>query len=223
MADEIEEWRKLYRHHLADDAPPSDDELVELVAGNLQGEERARLADRVVASRRGSEDYRLLQELHREAGQRRGARSSRLPARTTSRLAARITAIAAVLLLVAGLTLWIGDFGEPPADVTRGGALNAAAAAVEPADESEHETPPSRFAWPSQPGAAAYRVELRDSRADLIWRSPEIPPSAPQLDLPAAVGERLRAGEAYFWVVQVDDGARPALGPFWFHLAERRP
>ena len=67
--DDVAAWRRAYRSTLAAEPRgcPGDEALAALALGELDGDERARVADHVAPCVRCAGDYRLLAELHREA------------------------------------------------------------------------------------------------------------------------------------------------------------
>jgi hypothetical protein len=205
---ELRAWRAAYREiqRPGTDACPADDELAGLATGETAGEERLALADHVAGCRRCSESLRDLLELDREASRRAD------PAAGLARPGARrALAWAASVLLVSALAIVVGRSRPPSDDRLRSSGVEAP---VSPAPGSELAGAPDAFVWP--PGEGAARVRLFDARGELVWeRSAEVPGRA---RLPREIGERLRAGESYFWVIE---GAVPGarrLGPYWFRL-----
>ncbi|HYG64485.1 MAG TPA: hypothetical protein VEL74_18040 [Thermoanaerobaculia bacterium] len=216
-------WREAYRGFQAPGSSgcPDDEALAALATGETTGAERERLADHVVGCRRCAERYRVLRDLHREAGSEpehegagSGGRGSRL----------RLLAAAAALLLVAGLG-WIvglpGTSGVLDPDRLRGEP--AMEEGVRPAPDARLAAPPRELAWPARRGAHSYRVILYDATSSPLWTS--APVTAPILTLPDEARSRLVGGDSYFWIVETGHGPDAPvsrLGPFWFSLEERR-
>lgn len=116
-------------------------------------------------------------------------------------------ALAAVVLAVVGIELLL----RTPLDGVRGDAP-----AVTPPSEARLAAPPRVFEWRAVPGAEAYRLVLRNAAADPVWSGPWQPGT--RTELSGEVLERLGAGETYLWTVEVENGGRRELGPFWFHV-----
>jgi len=118
-----------------------------------------------------------------------------------------VGAVAALALAVIGIELLL----QAPVERIRGEAIP-----VTPATEARLSDPPRVFEWPAQPGARAYRLVLRDAAAEPLWHGAWQPET--RAELPPEALERLRAGATYLWTVEIEDGARRELGPFWFLL-----
>lgn len=210
-APEIDELRELYRQELqrpGTEECPDDERLASLALGEIEGDERDRLADHVVQCSACAESTRLLMELHREA---RTRRPRSLWSSNLVRFLAAAVVLVALGVLLRGTPLW-----NAPGDVERGTGVTTT-----PEDGAELTSPPRRLTWPRQTGASSYRVRLYDSTANLLWES-EIG-DRPAIELPTSVADDLESGSSYFWTVELD-GAREAgrLGPFWFRLTDER-
>lgn len=210
---ETRSWRAAYEAGMGEgsDACPGDEAVAALVLGELDADERRRVADHVTDCRRCAASYRALRALHTEAqnGPSR-RRRARWPA----------VAAAAVLAVGLGATLvWLGRAGGPgPMDgALRGGAPFEET--VQPADGAVLDGSLPTFSWPAQTGAEAYRLRIYDESAEPLWESPMR--SATSVTLPAHVATRLTGGGRYFWTVDVQGRvARPMLGPYWFRVEE---
>jgi len=199
--------RRAYRSLLTErsDACPDGDAMVELVAGDLPGEERERLADHIVACRSCASDYRRLREVHALASARIRPAHSRRPI---------WIAVAACTLAVAGTLIAVRSarHGE-----TLRGAAAEAASAVTPPDGVALDAPPPVFRWPAQKGAEGYRVRLFSSAGDELWQADA--GLEDRIAVPAAVAGRLPRGAGYFWTVEVRLALETQrLGPYTFSL-----
>ena len=208
-------WRAAYRGSMIGASPacPSDDRLAALACGDVSEDDRRRIADHVTTCRACADTYRLLLELHQEAGR---ASHAAPPWRWKS---AGIAA-AAILATAALLVFWqVRASRSGPSsfeDEVRGPI-----ASVQPPHRAALSTPPEEFIWPAQTGATAYRLRLYDSGGDPVWEPP--PVNDTRLRLSAETAGSLQSGRAYFWVVDVDGPvARARLGPFEFRLAAAR-
>ncbi|MDY7092309.1 MAG: hypothetical protein SX243_04970 [Acidobacteriota bacterium] len=141
-------------------------------------------------------------------------RGVRAPRRWWPQLAA---AAVVVLMAVGGLQLWRVNTGDVDPGPPGGERLREATGAVTPAPGSVLEQAPSTLSWPPEVGATAYRVTLFASDAEPLWTSEAVAVS--EISLPAAVQERLEAGGAYFWIVEVEGSVRRGrLGPYELSL-----
>jgi hypothetical protein len=88
---------------------------------------------------------------------------------------------------------------------------------VIPESGAELASPPTEFAWPPQPGAEAYRVQLFDASGAVVWRSERL--AQARFDLPLKERGRLERDRVYFWTVEVEGPLdKRRLGPFTFRL-----
>lgn len=207
QSPDLEVWRRSWQAEMpaGDAACPSDETLAALALGEIEGAERAALADHVAGCRRCAESFRTLVDLDREAERLR--RRRRVP-----RAAWAAAAAVAVVALTGALWLGSGREERPAADSAR---RAAPAAAVQPAADAVLDRPPESFAWPRHAGATGYRVRLYDEAAVLIWESPEVSTAS----VPLADPPPLEAGGAFFWTVEVGGpAARARLGPYWFRI-----
>jgi hypothetical protein len=204
---ELAELRRLFADLQEDGCPCDDETLVTLVVGELDDEERERLADRIVLSREASERYRTLAALHQGASAMAtiGPRARRLR---------MMSAAAAVLLVIAAAVLWRVTSHGPvgPAGDTLRSPLDAV---VRPVDGAGLVLPPTELEWSPQIAASGYRVRLFDAEAQLLWSSDEV--SEPRLQLPEVVVATVASGGSYMWTVDVEGAVqRRRLGPYWF-------
>ncbi len=188
-------------------ACPPAERLTDLAVGDLLEAERALLADHVVSCRRCTDDLQILQRTHAVAGVgRRSARAGWLAA--------------AAAMAVLGIGVLFAVRSRPAIDTVRGGPDAGRAAGVSPAAGSTLAGPPEVLRWPAQKGAESYRVKLFDRSGRAIWDSG--PLTSPPARVPAAARAALRAGESYFWSVEVARSAETLrLGPYAFALRPR--
>ncbi len=192
-------WRRAYAEGISAPGPcPGEAALAALATGELEREERARIADHVVACRRCAADYRTLRDLHRQAtldaGGDAGSAAVSHPLSPPRRRRRFALALAAGVALAVGATFFWRLAPAPPA---RSGGVPALVSS--PQDRTRLPAAPSRFAWSAQPDADAYRVELYDADSTLIWESGEL--ERPAADVPAAVAAGLERGRTYYWRV----------------------
>lgn len=212
---ELDRLRLLYREEMepGSAACPSEEDLASLLLGALDGPTRQELADHVIGCRQCAKSFRLLRELHLEAGAK--------PQVATRRRWPIWAAAAVVGLLAVGLPLYyFGALDLTPTrdrDRLRGPAVSAQE--IVPADGAQLTVTPERLAWPAQVGATGYQVRLYDESAEILWQGPEV--QQPKSVLPAVVSRTLEPGGAYFWTVRVrGEVTRQRLGPFWFLIRE---
>jgi hypothetical protein len=216
-ASEAEGWRDAYREIAEGGAGPGclgDEAIASLVVGDAAPDDRARWASHVVRCSACAERYRLLGELHLEAGagfdSARGGRS---------RIGWLAVAAALVALLGGGLFILLRE-PSTPADET---VLRGEAVAIGPADQAVLQRPPAELEWsgaPSARDAISQRVRLFDASGGLVWETVDVDPETSRVPLPEQVARRLAPGSSYFWIVDLEDGTRPQLGPYWFRLAD---
>ena len=162
------------------------------------------MADHVVACRRCSESHLLLTHAHAFATQKPdGARVW------------RPWAAAAAIALVALAAVWtIRSSGNREAFR---GAASVPSGEVIPADGTTIGDPPPVLRWPMQREAQSHRVRLFSSAGDPLWEADA--GKSREITVPESVRVRLRAGQAYFWTVDVGTPAgTERLGPFAFTL-----
>jgi anti-sigma factor RsiW len=211
--DDVAAWRRAYRDGLPEGSPdcPSEEELVSLVVGEASADERARLADHLVACARCAATYRTLGDLHREASSA-GRRAGRV---TWTQRRLVVWAAAAVLLVAVGVALRVAPVrlptGGPQGEVMRGRPLTAAP--VEPEQGARLATPPRRLAWKAEDAGATYRVVLYDVESVPIWESDRT--SEPALALPSTVQDRLARGGTFYWRVRVESERGPGVSPLY--------
>ncbi len=177
--------------------------MTELAVGDLSGPERERLADHVVACRRCSEQYQILARTHAQALGQQSRTRALLPWITAAGIA---IAAAAGVLIVRSVR---------PEDALRG--VRGTPGAVVPGDGTRLGEPPAILRWPAQPGSEGFRVRLFTSAGDALWEANA--GDLQQLAVPESVRSRLRAGQSYFWTVEVQMPLeKQRLGPFTFTL-----
>jgi hypothetical protein len=214
---ELAAWRAAFSSGQEPAAPaecPGDEALAALAIGELQGPERERAADHVVACQRCASDFRDLVLIHDE-GRRIAAARAR---RTWAWGAAASLLLASGIAVLASRAGWLGPRGSAGEDVLRSGPGDAALGGVTPSPGARLDVAPAALAWKAQPGASSYRVRLFDARAELLW---ETEAATHRVELPDQARARLTAGGAYFWVVDPAGPARRRLGPHWFSLKAR--
>ena len=189
-------------------SPITDEELTDLVCGDLDETARMELADRMLADPEAVERYRLLLDLHLEAD-RGGAAvgPARASGRRIPRWALSLAATVAVVLSGAGLWQWTSQ----PVATVRAGSTGQA---VFPTADGVLEAPPDRFEW-TPAGEAA--VRLMDAEAALVWQSPVVESSS--VAVPEDVMGTLAEGGDFVWTVTVGGASRRSeMGPFWFSV-----
>ncbi|MEO1369834.1 MAG: hypothetical protein AAFX50_21840, partial [Acidobacteriota bacterium] len=200
---------------------PGADELMALVEGTLDDARRDEILDHLVACSACAAEVRVAREAMAflaggadaasvEAGppatiadldgspapaSARGRTSTRPRAARRRR---RWIGLAAMLLMASGLW-WLQSPSEPPG---AGGAVRTTspATAVAPAPGDVLASAPGLLAWPAQPGAEGYRVEVFDSTARPLWRSSWL--DGPSSPLPPELVEDLAVG-SFLWRVEV--------------------
>lgn len=193
--DEVE-LRKLYSELHAEQQGPTDDELVELLLGELDDSDRQVVVDRMLQSPEASERYRILKDLHRET-----KRNARKPRRFAP------FAVAATVILGIGIVLLrpIGD-GTPP---VRGGDSSASPSGYEELSEA-----PSNLQWHLTSARLPYSVSMFDESGTLLWQVDNL--DAQTLTLSEVNRERLTAPGTFFWIVE--DAGGTETGPYWFQI-----
>jgi hypothetical protein len=192
-------------------SPITDEELTDLVCGDLDETARMELADRMLADLEAVERYRLLLDLHLEVD-RGGAAVS--PARASDRRIPRwalsLAATVAVVLGGAGLWQWTS---QPVATLRAGDTAEA----IFPAADDVLEAPPDRFEWMPAAGSGEAAVRLMDAEAALVWQSPIVETSS--VAVPEEVMGILAEGGDFVWTVRVGGASRRSeMGPFWFSV-----
>lgn len=204
-------WRRAYLAALprAAGGCPSDERLAALALGEVSGDERAGLADHVVACRRCAESLRTLRALHGAAPPQDrwrwgGGTRRRL-------LAGAAAAVVAVVVIVA-----LFQLAPAPPDDGRFRGAAVAAPETEPADGARLAAPPKRLAWKRLGGPAAddvrHRVVLYDAESIPLWRSE--PTGEGAVELPAEVRRRLLPG-VYYWRIHTADGLESSATPLF--------
>ena len=217
--DDLDAWRQAYRQSApAVDAGadcPADENLAALVVDGLEDEPESRvrveLADHVVDCDHCRERWRLLRDLHREAGGPIGSR-------TAPRRRFRWTLAAAAVVVLATALAWLAPLRDGPTDSTVLRSEDGADASrnediVEPAPDATLTGAPRRLTW--QPDAGhrdEVLVRLLDAEGRVLWRQRGPDGVA---ELPEEVGSKLEPGGSYLWVVDRTTGR---LGPYWFTL-----
>jgi hypothetical protein len=203
-------------------APPepgssiTDEELADLVCGDLDETARMELADRMLADPEAVERYRLLLDLHLEADRGGAAVSpARASGRRIPRWALSLAATVAVALSGAGLWQWTSQ----PVATVRAGSTGQA---VFPAADVALEAPPDRFEWTPNAGVSEATVRLMDAEAALVWQSPIVATSS--VAVPDEVIATLAEGGDFVWTVTVSGASRRSeMGPFWFSVSPGPP
>ena len=189
---------------------PSAETLAALTLGELPAAERERLADHAVGCRRCSRDAQILLRTHQEASHRLSSRFVR----------ARWLGIAAAVTLIAagGLLFRSAREGTSRSEgVSRGAGTGETRGGVVPRTGEALSNAPDRFTWTPQESAEGYRVKLFDASGQMLWESERV--SKPSVGAPPLVRSRLKSGQSYFWVVEVEQPfERKRLGPFPFSL-----
>jgi hypothetical protein len=202
------ELRNLYQRRTArrgmHDGCPAPEELVRAALGDLDAEQRGRLADHLVGCSDCSREVLLLRSLRPAEVAGPGPSVARALPRS------RLLALAAGLVLAAGLSwlLWPQAWRfEAPPPVQRGEetpALSPAPAIqVEPRHGAALAEPPERLSWEPE-AEASYRVVLYDFELTVLWESPKLTTASVQLS--PELRERLRRGRIHFWRVFVESG-----------------
>jgi len=206
---ETADLRRAYRdlQEAGSPACPAPETLAALATGELEGDERRRVADHVVRCRSCTDSTQILMQTDAEAGGSRRAAGART-ARVSGLLAAAVAFVVA-----AGALVWNSARRD---EAVRGNAKEAPAA-VTPADGSTLAQAPAEFRWPARPQAEGYRLKLFASNGDAQWEADA--GKAQQLSLPEAERARLQAGKGYFWTVEVQTPLeKQKLGPYSFTL-----
>jgi hypothetical protein len=135
----------------------------------------------------------------------------RRPARQSAQSPLWRLAVAAVLVIAAGLAFQLSRPGAPPLPapppggpgaVVRGGEIEI----LSPREEVAGM--PAEFRWEPRAGAASYRVRLLAVDDTLLWQAEVL---APPARLPAEVAERLHRAVVYTWTVEALDAAGTRL------------
>ena len=198
MQDDLDAFKGAYRRLTRTGAvAPDDEELAELVTGELNDSQRAAVVERLLRSPEAAERYRTLQALH-DAAQP----SSR------GRFVRWSTGVAAAVSFAAFV------FVSAPESGTTDLVLRGSAQQASPAGNARLLEAPDAFRWRQLEDARRYRVTVYDASARPVWESSwttDAEVSYPAQGLPTA--------GAYFWMVQVDGGGSASeLGPYWFYL-----
>lgn len=195
------ELRRLYALLGSDDQGPSDDDLLALIAGRLQGAEKNRVLEQLVESPDAVARYRLLLEIRDRAPAGRGSGVSR-----------RNWAVAAALLAALSLSLL---FIPAPVEEPR---LRGSASAAHPAGMAKLMAPPERLSWPVPDGdsRAEVRVSMYDEAANPVWAT--VAEAQGNYVLTQAERLALADGGVYFWTVENSRGEE--YGPYWFRIDE---
>lgn len=211
---DLDAWRLAYRQIVSEPGDPvdcpSDEDLASLVVDEDDSRMRVALADHVVECDVCRGRWRLLRDLHREAG---GPASPRAAARRRVRWA---MAAAAVIVLAAAVALLAPLADGPDRSVLRSeDAVDSnLPGAIVPASDATLTTAPRRLTWPPDGDREGeVLVRLLDAEGRELWRRHGPDGAA---DLPESIRSELEPGESYLWVV---DRATDRLGPFWFTLA----
>ncbi len=93
--------------------------------------------------------------------------------------------------------------GSFDSDVVRGGAI------VLDSPLGRQARAVSEFAWRALPGAASYRLEVREAAGDLLWQGSAV---GVRLETPADLAAKLETYVAYTWNVTALDAAQSAVG-----------
>lgn len=194
---DTDELQKLYANGHTTDSAPTDDELAALALDELEGPERLRVLDAMIASPEAAERYRVLLDLHRDIGNRRPRRRRKL-----------LAAVAVgVLAGVVGLTTLMPTPVERP-------RMRGDNVAVVPSRNQALAAAPGELHWGAAAGDPPYRVDLYDDAANRLWTASGVADG--DLVLTDAQRGVMMPGNAYFWTV-VDDSGRE-FGPWWFRV-----
>ena len=180
-------------------------ELFRRVAqGEAAAAQREELADHLVSCADCSEQYRLIVQLRSWANGRETSGTAADSQRPSRRSLSWISALAASLLIAAGLSLFLRlrPPSAPVASRDRGPAT--AALAVDPPDRALLAAAPSRLAWEPVEGADGYEVTLYDFESSPIWESPPI--SRAEIAFPDFVRKKIESGGRFYWRVTVRKG-----------------
>ncbi len=115
--------------------------------------------------------------------------------------------------LAAGLILV--PFLLPDPDVPLRSGTNGAM--VEPANASVLERAPERLQWTLQADARRYRVVVYGLDDEVVYTA-EIAHPTTEASLPPDAVTGMRAGETYYWLVEVEGAVSAELGPYWFSI-----
>jgi hypothetical protein len=194
---DTDELQRLYATRPGADAAPTDDELAALALDELDGAERLRVLDAMIASPEAAERYRVLVDLHRDIDDRRPRRRRK-----------RWFAVAAAILAGAvGLSTLIPTAVEQP-------RVRGDNAAVVPSRNQALAAAPGALHWGAAAGDPPYRVALYDDAANRLWTESGV--TNGDLALTDAQRGAMSAGHAYFWTVV--DGSGREFGPWWFRV-----
>lgn len=190
-----------------------DDETLERAArGRLKRGERSDVADHLVSCSQCSRAVHALRALSSWARDAEaGVRAARLPrvAPLARRPVVRIVALAAMLMIAAGLAaLWQAG-GRPTTTTQRG--VGQMGMAVEPIDGAVTNVVPVRLAWTPESRDVLYRVAVYDAESTLLWQS-ELT-SGVEVELPSAVRLKLAIPGRYYWRVLGVSGVVERSGP----------
>jgi hypothetical protein len=189
------------------DACPPAEALAALAVGE-RGPDSESVADHVVSCRRCADDMQVLLRTRAEMSGGRPESARVRPWLFAAAAAALVLGFLFVRRPAAPISKTLG--------VERG--LAEEGARVTPPSGSELASAPAQFEWPPRPGAAGYRVQLFDASGAEVWRSERL--TVPRVELPPPERDKIRAGGAYFWRVEVDGSPEKMfLGPFTFQLA----
>jgi len=200
-----------------------DDVVLERAArGRLLEKERHEVVDHLVSCSDCSQAVKVLRELeswaHDTGAIVHQARGPRLVP-FTRYPAMRIVALAAVLVMAAGLGALWRTFDGPATAVSRG--VRQMGMAVEPVDDSVLNAAPLRLTWALESGDVLYRVMVYDAESTLLWRSAEITGAA--VDLSPDLRTRLAVPGRYYWRVVGVSGVVERFGPLMSFEVVRAP
>lgn len=210
-------WRDAYRRLQAPgtDRCPDADRLAALVTGEVADDQRRDLADHAVGCRRCSQDLRDLLELHGEAAPALGRGAATRGG--SSRRRAGWIAVAATIVVAAGLTLVLREPAPPPVTIERGVAEEASGTV--PADGAQLPAAPECFVWRAAPDGEPSWVVLYDVESNVLWRSPRT--TAGEVVITEDVRVALERGGTYYWRVVTLRGVDRTLSPLSsFRVAE---
>lgn len=200
--------RSAYRAMLGQQGPrdlPSEDQVVDLVLGRLNREDRERVADAVVASPELAGNVRDLMAIHAEAE----------PQLASTPVAGNwiwLAAAAAVIVVAIGVGPMLLRQGsvdpvDPGERVVRNGVVEAVFRTV-PADGEILAVAPDRLSWSTvsteTPEGTAFRVVLYDFESSVLWDSGET--SGSSTTIPDEVRGGMIPGKDYFWRVSRRSG-----------------
>jgi len=198
--NDLTTYRDAYQRILDERAEPgpTNDELAQLVTGELTGDEREAVVMQMLRSPDAIRRHQLLEELHRET--RVGSRPLRRPW-------LQPMAVAASLVLAVAIWQWLPT--ESPDARRSDGAYSS------PSNNVLLEASPQRFRWSAEAGARRYRVTLYDNAGLQAWQSNWTTDT--EVSLPP--GLQLPGNSRHYWQVEIDgNSARRTLGPYWFRI-----